>query len=144
MESFVLPVNQMEEIGKGRGNQKGKRYLDMVKAKLHKIIQNYAHKNFQLYYFCLIETMSSQSQFNSKTSEITVICTAAAAAFLSFTFGVVTGGAAYYCISARKKKDYRPCTAEHEQQLNSLTPQTAEIELNQNVAYEAVLPSDII
>jgi len=90
------------------------------------------------------ETMSSQSQFDGETSEITVICTAAAAAFLSFTFGIVTGGAAHYCISARKKKDYRPCAAEHEQQLNSLTPQSAEIELNQNVAYETVLPSDII
>ena len=144
MKSFELPVNQMEEIGKGGGIRKGKRYLYMVKAKLHKIIQNYAHKKLSTALFCLIEMMSSQNQFDGETSEITVICTAAAAAFLSFTFGIVTGGAVHYCISARKKKDYRPCTAEHEQQLNSLTPQTAEIELNQNVAYEAVLPSDII
>ena len=87
--------------------------------------------------------MSSQSQFSTGTNEITVICIAAAAAILSFTFGVLTGGAVHCYISARKKKDYRPCTcaAEHEQQLNSLTP---EIELNRNVAYEAVVPSNII
>jgi len=79
---------------------------------------------------------------SGEMSEITVICTAGAVAFLSFTFGVVTGGTMHYCIyiSARKKKSPRPCAAEHEQQLNPLTPQTAEIELNQNVAYEAVLP----
>lgn len=88
--------------------------------------------------------MSSQSQFSGETNEIIVISTAVAAAFLSFTFGVLTGGVVHYCISARKKKDYTQCAAEHEQQLNSLPPKTAEIKLKQNVAYETVLPSDII
>jgi len=59
------------------------------------------------FYFLDREDELRSSQLTGETSEITVICTASAAAFLSFTFGVVTGGAMHYCIyiSARKKKD---------------------------------------